>query len=174
MRELPEIFLDLIEKDGWQCRVNKREGAGFTQMLEKDGLRLSYSGDPSGLYRIVASERGGWGYLEEIMTRIGLVPAHDMQDFRTVAQQATLAQTYLDSSEWKADVRRARHLGMERLREFQRSIGAEQSWLADEECDSRTAGKGWISQAAQVPAKYWIVALIALVFLITKFAYAEN
>jgi hypothetical protein len=162
-----------LARQGWEFAENT-EGAGYTKSLERNGFRLSYDGHWSVRQHFVSSEDGGWGDLQQIMSRVGLASQGNDEDLLTAAAHADAIKGYLDSWRWKVDVRAVRHEGMEKLREFQREQGMTESWLASEEdhLRQRAEWKGQLSGLRGI--KYWGAAVVAGLYLVYWVATAEN
>lgn len=174
MSSLLPTFTDLIERDGWSLQPDRHTGPGFTHCIEKEGLCLTYSADPSGLYQTVSVQNGGWGYIGEVLDRVGLVPDDDLDGFSIIAQNADAVKSYLLSWRWKADVRESRRARMENLRRFQREHGMTELWLAGEE-DLFRLRAVWKRQIIGWRGlQYWGVAVVAALYLIYWVASAKD
>ena len=166
------VWEDLAD-NGWSF-TDELQNSGTVRKLERNGLILSHDSHWSVQQYFVGSTKGGWGDLQLNMARVGLQTRGDDNDLLEAAAHSDLIKGYLDSERWKSDELAARRRGMENLREFERSVGMKESWLAGEEDDLRQMAK-WKSEISGLSGlKYWGAAAFALIYLIYKFATAED
>ena len=156
---------EALRRQGWSVAID-----GHNRRFEREGLTLSFYGHWSVRQYFISSLSGGWGDMQEIMSKAGLVPTGDDRDFLIAADHLNLIKSYLDSPEWEKNVRKIRHDKMERLREFQRTIGSHESWLPGEEDDARRKADWGRRLGGWNGLKYWVAAAISLAYIIYKCA----